>query len=61
MGGASQFKSITLKALQMSWRVRFGTSAKEEKKQGRDSEGRPTFRPIHFGPTCFRPIHFIQS
>ena len=18
-------------------------------------EGRPTFRPIHFGPTCFRP------
>ena len=18
--------------------------------------GRPTFRPIHFGPTCFRPI-----
>ena len=23
--------------------------------------GRPTFRPIHFGPTCFCPIHFIQS
>ena len=26
--------------------------------------GRPTFRPIHFGPTffrptCFRPIHFV--
>ena len=24
-------------------------------------DGRPTFRHIHFGPTCFRPIHFIQS
>ena len=22
--------------------------------------GRP-FRPIHFGPTCFRPINFVQS
>ena len=27
-------------------------------------DGRPTFRPIHFGPTffrqtCFRPIHFV--
>ena len=23
--------------------------------------GRPTFRPINFGPTCFRPIHFVQN
>ena len=23
--------------------------------------GRPTFRPIHFGPTCFHLIHFVQS
>ena len=23
--------------------------------------GRPTFRPIHFVPTCFRPIHFVLS
>ena len=22
----------------------------------RDMNSRPTFRPIHFGPTCFRPI-----
>ena len=24
-------------------------------------DGRPTFRPIHFGPTCFRPPVFVQS
>ena len=33
---------------------------------GSITPGRPTFRPIHFGPTCFRPtgfrpIHFVQS
>ena len=23
--------------------------------------GRPIFRPIHFGTTCFRLIHYVQS
>ena len=25
------------------------------------AEGRPTFCSIHFYPTCFRPINFVQS
>ena len=26
---------------------------------GYASYSRPIFRPIHFGPNCFRPIHFV--
>ena len=34
----SKMVQFKLKAKQMSWRVQFGKSAKEEKKHGRDSE-----------------------